>query len=1177
MRIRTQIVAAALLVTAAVNVVFAIHSLDRERILEVGQLRARMAATGALLQVVMAGPLYDLNVEQIDTNLDSFFADPDIVEIALQEERGDIARSRRRSNPDVRAELLSSKVVVKRGNDRLGQVSVLYTTANIEKRLTRARDEMLLFSGALALALLAVIVLVARGLTRPIDRLTAAARAMADGDLQQRIEGGGSGELAVLADSFMRLRDAIREKIASLAEQNRRLNEEMIVSRQLAQERDRLAWILESTTDLVGMADPQQTIIYMNHAGRVMTGSGETPLPQIRIADLHPEWARRLVLDVGIPTAIRDGVWSGETALRLADGGEMPTSQVILSRRDAAGNLETLSTIIRDISETKRVERELRASQAQLATFKRLTDSSGQAIGFASLDSRIIYANQALRRLLTLPAEADVTQHSFYDFYTTADRARLDAEVLPAVRASGQWAGELGLRAGNGGSLPTIQNVFMLHDEDGRPSALAAIITDISELRRSQEALQQSEERLRHASRVSQIGIFDHDHRSDTVYWSPETRRIFGWGDDDAVSLQAFLAAVHPEDRDRIGAIILGSFEPGGDSSFEFEHRIVRHDGEIRWLSARGQTFFTGDGQTRRPARTIGATIDITERKQNQAAIERHNLMLRTIASITEQLLGEMPQAELMNRFCHVLVDQGGMRMAWIGMLDPGGTRVTPVAKAGLEDGYIDEADIRCDRSPLGQGPTGTALRLERTVINDDTESNEQFAPWRESARRRGYRSSAATPIRLGERVIGAVSVYSAVPHAFGPDEVVLLEKLAADLGHALRRQATEAELRRYREDLEELVAERTRQVAQQARIIDQIHDSVVVTDLSGIIVGWNKGAERQFGYSGEEALGRFVGFLYPPEEHDFLRDEIIARLQRDGSHEVETRLRRKHDQDFVAHLSLSMLYDDSGTAQGMVGYSIDISARKRAEALLRQRTQELAATNTELEAFSYSVSHDLRAPLRAIDGFSQVLLEDYAGSLDATALDYLQRVRAGAQRMGMLIDNLLRLSRVTRSSMEHKVVDLSELADAILAQLRSAEAGRQVDTVVAPGLRAWGDAGLLRIALENLLGNAWKFTARRPQARIEFGQMHEDGRLVYHVTDNGAGFDMRYAGKLFGAFQRLHHADEFEGTGVGLATVQRIIHRHGGSIWAQAAPGAGASFRFTLPWPDTRPTGIAQ
>jgi signal transduction histidine kinase len=231
-------------------------------------------------------------------------------------------------------------------------------------------------------------------------------------------------------------------------------------------------------------------------------------------------------------------------------------------------------------------------------------------------------------------------------------------------------------------------------------------------------------------------------------------------------------------------------------------------------------------------------------------------------------------------------------------------------------------------------------------------------------------------------------------------------------------------------------------------------------------------------------------------------------------------------------------------------------------------RTTQLQAANEELEAFSYSVSHDLRAPLRHINGFSQALLEDYSDKLDDPGKNFLQQVRNASQEMAQLIDDVLQLARVTRSEMRKEFVNLSELAAGVVADLQKMERRPNVIVNIEAGLSAQGDKRLLRIVLANLLGNAWKFTSQRRDTEIAFGEGQQNGDTFYFVRDNGAGFDMTYANKLFGAFQRLHTAGEFEGTGIGLATVQRIIHRHGGSVWAEGEMNNGATFYFALPTP---------
>ena len=335
---------------------------------------------------------------------------------------------------------------------------------------------------------------------------------------------------------------------------------------------------------------------------------------------------------------------------------------------------------------------------------------------------------------------------------------------------------------------------------------------------------------------------------------------------------------------------------------------------------------------------------------------------------------------------------------------------------------------------------------------------------------------------------------------------------------------------------------------------------AIFVLDPAGRVASWNAGAEAIKGYAAEEILGQHVAVFYTPEDVALGKPQAqLEAAAREGRVEDEGWRLRKDGNRFWADTVITAMRDPTGTLIGFGKVTRDLTRRRRIE-------EQLAQSNAELERFSYSVSHDLRAPLRAINGYAQAVLEDYAAALDAEGQRFLGIIRDSAKRGGELIDALLNFSRLGRQTLSMEPVDLTELARAVVDELRRSTDVEGMDVIVDPLQPTRGDRTLLRQVLANLIGNAFKFSRGRPHPQIEIGARREGQAVVYFVRDNGVGFDMRYADKLFGVFQRLHRADEFEGTGVGLALAQRIIQRHGGRIWADGKVDGGATFFFTLP-----------
>jgi len=531
------------------------------------------------------------------------------------------------------------------------------------------------------------------------------------------------------------------------------------------------------------------------------------------------------------------------------------------------------------------------------------------------------------------------------------------------------------------------------------------------------------------------------------------------------------------------------------------EYRFRHADGSYRWVRDECRLLRDAGGT---PREVVGAWMDITEHQRAQ------------------QVLRESEER-------HRLLFERNPLPAWVFDLET--LKFLAVNDAAVSSyGYSGEEFLTMTIDDIRPPEDVAALRaaVARTVAGGGAAGGT----WR-------HRKKDGTVIEVD---------ITAHPLMYGGRRAELV--LAQDI---TERQRAEQALRASEEQFRALAA--------------SANDAIVSADSRGCITYVNPGAERLFGYTATDVIGQPLTVLMPDRFQEAHRAGLARYLATGEAHvvgkTVELAGRTKDGREFPLELSLASW--KRGSEVAFTGVLRDITERRRAEAEIRARTAQLEAANKELEAFSYSVSHDLRAPLRSIDGFSQALQEDYTARLDEEGRSHLRRVRAATQRMAHLIDDLLHLARVSRAELRSAPVDLSAVAQGVVAELRQREPRRAVEFVCVDQARVRGDPALLRVLLENLLGNAWKFTAQRRPARIEFGVSQQDGATAYFVRDNGAGFDMSYADKLFGAFQRLHSAKEFEGTGIGLATVQRIIHRHGGRVWAESAVDQGATFYFTV------------
>ena len=638
---------------------------------------------------------------------------------------------------------------------------------------------------------------------------------------------------------------------------HRKLAEEASRRAEVAQRQ--LVAILEGTTDFIGFADPQGRILYINKAGREMVGVGkDEDVSTLSMHDVHPDWANKMLNDEGLPTATRDGIWTGETAFLHRDGHEIPTSMVLLAHKTPDGEIEFFSIISRDITERKLAEEASRRAEVAQKQLVAILEGTTDFVGFADPQGRILYINKAGREMVGVRKDEDVSTLSIHDIHPDWTNKMLNDEGLPTATRDGIWTGETAFLHRDGHEIPT-------------------------------------------------------------------------------------------------SMVLLG-------------HKTS--DGEIEFFS------------------TISR--DITEPKRVEKALR-------------------------------------------------------------------------------------------------DSEARYQ-------------------------------DLYDNAPDMFASEEAATAN-----------------------------------------------------------ILQCNKTLATNLGYTKEDIIGQPILFLYHPDCIVDVKKAFYTFVTTGEIRNAELQLKRKDGSKIEVSLNVSAVRNEQGDILYSRSVWRDISDRKQAEEKIRRlneeleqrvidRTVQLEAANKELESFSYSVSHDLRAPLRAINGFSCALLEDCADRLDAEAQRYLNLIAANAQNMGKLIDDLLAFSRLGRQQMEPSNINLGELARTVFDELKSYAPDRTLRFKIETLSSARGDLPMIHQVFTNLLSNAIKFTRPKESASIEIGSRVEHNHDVYYVKDNGVGFDMKYVDKLFRVFQRLQSVEEFEGTGVGLAIVRRIIHRHGGRVWAEGKVNEGATFYFTLP-----------
>lgn len=752
-------------------------------------------------------------------------------------------------------------------------------------------------------------------------------------------------------------------------------------------------------------------------------------------------------------------------------------------------------------------EQEMHAKEAQ---YHQIVECTQEGIWLVNSQGQTTFVNRRMAEMLGYEPEEMLGATSF-DFMFPEDRGKILANI-DAERRKPHRQLDLRLRRKDGEALWALVTANPILDAQGKFTGSVGLLSDITERKRVEEELRESEARFQAFMNNLAGFAFIKDPEGRHVFVNSTWERLFGH------KLEAVRGMT---DDDLFTGEMAAEFKVG-DARLRAERKPFQ---AIEVLTLQGETrsYFVSKflipGEREGEELIGGVAVDVTERLKTQEALRESQAMSQAILGSALDAVVTIGEGGSIVEFNQAAEKMFGRKRDEVLGLNMAEVIVPPEMRGRHQDALkkcVETGESRI----LGKLIELQAMRADGSLF----------------------------PVEL---------TINRVEH--GPR--LLFTGFIRDISE---RKAAEAALRLSEERYRTLMS-------------------------ASVSVVWTTNAEGEFdapqpswgnytGQSWEQYRG--FGWAQAIEEADreVIRERWKVALEKRQTYTSEGRLfcaATKSHRHFTAR-GIPLLKED-GSVREWIGTVTDIEDQKCAELERRQlnvslekrvaeRTEELEATNKELESFCYSVSHDLRAPLRAIDGFSQALAEDYAEVLDESGRNYLDRVRKGALRMARLIDDLLELSRIGRAELMMQSVDLSNMAKLVAEELQHGDPERQMEWSVAPGIRAWGDSRLMRVALDNLLGNAWKFTRHQSKPRIEFGVTQQASGMVYFVRDNGAGFDMKYSGKLFGVFQRLHSANEYEGTGVGLANVQRVVHRHGGQIWAEAKVDEGATFYFTLP-----------
>jgi PAS domain S-box-containing protein len=703
--------------------------------------------------------------------------------------------------------------------------------------------------------------------------------------------------------------------------------------------------------------------------------------------------------------------------------------------------------------------------------------------------------------------EKDMLGKTDFDILDKEDAEKL-AQIKSRVISTGKPFHVETSLVGKEGKLEFFSGSYVpKFNREGHVDGLIGYFQNVTARKKSEEALEKARFVLSEGQRIAHVGTFEYIAENQTTVWSDEECRIYGLepGTPSPAYDEMLAKFVHPDDVALLHETFSKAIQSG--SIYELEHRILRPDGGVRVVYDLAHPYFDEKGNL---TRYIGTTLDLTEQKRVAAELE----------------------------------SVGAQRKLALDTAHMGWFRFDPIKNySWWDDRYKEIFGFTEYEKPNDEI---LASRLDPEDLPGVwTKVQASLDPSNPQPYDAEYR------INLPDGSMKWIEAHGiAVFDGNGKDKrATSLIGTVMDITERKKAEGTLHEALDYLDNL-----------------FNYANAPIIVWNPELRITRFNHAFEHLTGRLASEVIGKSLDILFPEDGKEHSLEHIKKAMTGQRMEVEEIPIQHKDGSASIVIWNSATLYTADGKTQvATIAQGQDITDRKAAEEDLRQRTAELEAANKELETFSYSVSHDLRAPLRTLDGFSEMVLEDYGDKLDEAGKDYLNRIRNASHTMSELIEAILKLSRISRAEIHGEKVNLSNITKSIADGLKQSQPLRQAEFIIEPDLIVKGDAALLRIALNNMLENAWKYTSKCSPTRIEFGINEKKGEKVYFIKDNGIGFDMQYKEKLFQPFQRLHTGNEYPGTGIGLATVQRVIKRHNGRIWAESEIGTGTTFYFTL------------